>query len=97
MIGSADDQITRARRATRSFDRHEVVCLGPKILQPLSFHNSGLNQALEPEDGRVGFLDDNPDLRDKLGFGSGAARSPIVRAYGGAGPAATVCREPAPP
>jgi hypothetical protein len=59
----------------RSFeDCPEVVCLDQQSLNSSSFTILGLDEALEPEHGFVGFCDDNPDLRNQLGFGSGAAR-----------------------
>jgi hypothetical protein len=68
-------ELPGSRRAIRSFkDCPAVVCLDLQILQPLFFHNAGLDEAVEPEHGFVGCCDDKPDLRNKLAFGSRAAR-----------------------
>ncbi len=51
-----------------SEDGDEFVCLDQQLFQEFLLHNSGLDQALEPEHGFVSFFDDDPDLRNKLGL-----------------------------
>jgi hypothetical protein len=54
-------ELLGSRRAMRSFeDCHEVVCLDQQSFTSSSFTILGLDKALEPEHGFVGFFDDNP-------------------------------------
>jgi len=55
------------------------MCLFQQRLQFLHWHNFAVDQHLQPEHGFVGFLDDDPDLRNPLGSGTRAASRPIVR------------------
>src|SRR5712691_7759757 len=81
-IGSSGDWNLVARRALRgSEDGYELVCLRKQVRQEIFFHNAGLDQALEPEHGLVGFLYHNPDFRNKFSLRAGPSGGTVVRTH----------------